>query len=202
MPSAHHVAAAHLAKTNVELRALRKRVGEPTLEQPKCSAFESLARSIVFQQLNGTAALTIWGRVANAAGSRVSPQSLAQLSDEQLRACGLSAAKLRYIRALCEQSPNLKLSTLHRRTDDDVILRLTAVRGIGVWTAHMFLIFHLRRLDVWPTTDLGVREGYRRLYRLSERPSDREMLALGERFRPYRSVAAWYLWRAVEMLPP
>jgi DNA-3-methyladenine glycosylase II len=202
MSSEHHVAAAHLAKVNAELWALRKRVGDPTIPQPKCSAFESLARSIVFQQLNGTAASTIWRRVANAAGSRVSPQSLAALSDEQLRACGLSAGKLRALRDLCEHAPRLKLSSLHRLTDDEIIQRLVAVRGIGVWTAHMFLMFHLRRLDVWPTTDLGVREGYRRLYRLSERPSDRELLPLGECFRPYRSVAAWYMWRAVEALPP
>lgn len=202
MSSDHQLAAAHLAKTNAELRALRKRVGDPTITQPKCSAFESLARSIVFQQLNGTAASTIWGRVANAAGPRVSPQSLAPLTYEQLRACGLSAAKLRALRDLCEHAPSLRLSTLHRLTDEEITVRLTAVRGIGVWTAHMFLIFHLRRLDVWPTTDLGVREGYRRLYRWSERPTDRELLPLGESFRPYRSVAAWYMWRAVETLPP
>jgi DNA-3-methyladenine glycosylase II len=199
--ASHESAAKHLARRHPEIRALRAAVGDPVLESKGRSAFESLARSIVFQQLAGAAAQTIWGRVLETTGSPINPARLNAHDDERLRACGLSSAKLRALRDLAERAPDLKLPALHRVSDEDIIARLTQVRGIGVWTAQMFLMFHLGRLDVWPTADLGVREGYRRVFGLAERPTDKELLPLGAPFQPYRSVAAWYMWRAVEVLP-
>lgn len=197
----HKTAAKHLAGRHDAIRTLRKAAGDPVFASTGRTAFESLARSIVYQQLAGAAAATIWGRVVALTGSPVSPQRLAAHTDETLRACGLSSAKLRALRDLSERAPMLKLSSLHRSSDEEIVARLTEVRGIGVWTAQMFLMFHLQRLDVWPNADLGVREGYRRAFGLTERPTDKALLTLGEAFRPYRSVAAWYMWRAIEVLP-
>lgn len=200
--ASHRAAAEYLASAHPELHALRVRVGDPMLTSAERSAFEALARSIVFQQLAGAAARTIWARVLALTGSPINPERLSRHSDEALRACGLSSAKLRALRDLSEQARTLKLSSIHRAPDDDIIARLTGVRGIGVWTVQMFLMFHLGRLDVWPTADLGVREGYRRVFRLAERPTAKQLEPLGSAFQPYRSVAAWYMWRAVEVLPP
>lgn len=197
----HKTAAKHLAGRHDAIRVLRKAAGDPVFTSTGRTAFESLARSIVYQQLAGAAAATIWGRVIALTGTPVNPQRLIAHPDETLRACGLSSAKLRALRDLSERAPMLKLSSLHRSSDDEIVSRLTEVRGIGVWTAQMFLMFHLQRLDVWPHADLGVREGYRRAFGLTERPTDKALLALGEAFRPYRSVAAWYMWRAIEVLP-
>lgn len=202
MSMPHRAAAASLAAQHPSIHALRAQAGDPVFASTGRSAFESLARSIVYQQLAGAAAATIWGRLTTVTGSPINPQRLSLCSDEELRACGLSAAKLRALRDLSAQAARLKLSSIHRAPDQLVIQRLTEVRGIGVWTAQMFLMFHLGRLDVWPNADLGVREGYRRVFGLSERPTDKALLPLGEVFRPYRSVAAWYMWRAVELLPP
>lgn len=198
----HRSAAAHLASLHPTIHTLRVSAGDPVLQADKRTAFESLARSIVFQQLAGAAAQTIWGRVLAVTGTPINPARLSQHSDEVLRACGLSSAKLRALRDLSDRATALKLSSIHRAPDDEVIARLVEVRGIGVWTAQMFLMFHLGRLDVWPTADLGVREGYRRMFGLATRPTEKELLPLGAPFQPYRSVAAWYMWRAVELLPP
>lgn len=202
MSAPHRAAASVLAAQHAAIHALRAQVGDPVFTSNGRSAFESLARSIVYQQLAGAAAATIWGRVIAATGTPINPARLSRCSDEVLRACGLSAAKLRALRDLSDRAAGLKLSSIHRAPDELVIERLTEVRGVGVWTAQMFLMFHLGRLDVWPNADLGVREGYRRVFGLSERPTDKALLPLGEIFRPYRSVAAWYMWRAVEVLPP
>lgn len=200
MTEHHRHAARELAKHSPELRKVYELAGEPLLPRRARTAFAALARSIVFQQLAGAAASTIWQRVVAATGQLVSPQALSRLSDEELRACGLSAAKLRALRDLAARAATLQLSAIHRVPDEEVIARLTSVRGIGRWTAEMFLIFHLHRLDVWPAGDLGVREGYRRMFGLAERPGEKELLPMGERFRPFRSVATWYMWRAVEVL--
>lgn len=201
MSDAHRVAALALAAVSPPIRAIREQVGDPVFRLRERSAFEALARSIVYQQLAGAAAHTIWMRLLTVAAGPLSPRRLDGCSDEQLKACGLSAAKLRALRDLSRQAPTLKLSSIHRAPDEVVVERLIQVRGIGRWTAEMFLIFHLRRLDVWPAGDLGVSEGYRRAFALAARPNDKQLLPLGEPFRPYRSVAAWYLWRAVEVLP-
>lgn len=197
----HQSAAAHLAALHPKIHTLRVKVGDPAIESTGRTAFESLARSIVYQQLAGAAAQTIWGRVVAVTGSPINPARLSQHGDEALRACGLSNAKLRALRDLSERAATLKLPSIQSVSDAEIITRLTEVRGIGVWTAQMFLMFHLGRLDVWPTADLGVREGYRRMFGLAERPTEKELLPLGAPFQPYRSVAAWYMWRAVEVLP-
>lgn len=199
MTAAHREAARELAQRSPELRRIYELAGEPLLPKRASTAFEALARAIVFQQLAGAAASTIWARVLAVTGVPISPEALAQHSDAELQACGLSGAKLRALRELATRAAALKLSTIHRASDEEVIARLVEVRGIGRWTAEMFLIFHLQRLDVWPAGDLGVREGYRRTFSLLERPNEKQILPMGEQFRPFRSVAAWYMWRATTL---
>lgn len=197
-PDAFAVAARRLSSNHPELKELIRRVGAPQLGVRAPSAFQSLARSIVYQQLAGAAAQTIWRRVLAQTGTPITSVKLAACSDEELRACGLSAAKLLALRDLSRLAPSLHLGAFHRLSDDEIIARLVAVRGIGRWTAEMFLIFHLRRLDVWPAGDLGVKEGIRRLFSLPQRPSDKEMETWGQSYAPYRSVAAWYMWRVLD----
>jgi DNA-3-methyladenine glycosylase II len=162
--------------------------------------FEGLARSIADQQLAGAAATTIWGRATAVLDGQVTPRSILNADSADLRAAGLSGAKTASLTdlALKVDDGTVVLERLGRRDDAAVISELTVVRGIGVWTAHMFLIFSLRRLDVWPTGDLGVRNGYARAYGLSEAPSAKELDPLGEPFRPHRAVPAWYFWRAAD----
>jgi DNA-3-methyladenine glycosylase II len=171
--------------------------------------FGSLCRSITFQQLAGKAAATIFGRfvaVATGGGEPIdlTPEGVLACSEESLRAAGLSAAKTRSIRALSERaaSGELPLDDVESLGDEELIERLSAVPGIGRWTAEMFLIFQLGRLDVWPVGDLGVRKGYANGWGLPEPPTPKELAAYGEAFRPYRSVAAWYCWRAVDTVVP
>jgi DNA-3-methyladenine glycosylase II len=162
--------------------------------------FGALARSIVYQQLAGAAAQAILGRVLTAVGGELSPEALAAVPDEQLRAAGLSANKLASLRDLSSKvldgSVDLLAST--RRGDEEVIADLITVRGIGRWTAEMYLMFELRRFDVWPVDDLGVRQGYGLAWGLDP-PSAKELVPLGERFRPYRTVVARYCWEAVAL---
>jgi DNA-3-methyladenine glycosylase II len=175
-----------------------QRIGPPRLRRVTEEPFCYLARSIVFQQLAGKAAATIHGRLVDAVGGTVSPEAISRTSDEALRAAGLSRGKLAAIRDLADKARALRLHRLAHVPDDDVVERLTAVRGIGPWTAHMFLIFALRRPDVWPVGDLGVRAGYARVHGLPEVPTQKEMHAPGEAYRPWRSAAAWYCWRVLE----
>ncbi len=164
--------------------------------------FHALARAIVYQQLAGAAARTIHGRVVALTAGRgfPRPEELLELPDEALRGAGLSRAKLAALRDLSTRvvSGELKLRSIGRRSDEDVVEELTQVRGIGEWSAQMFLIFRLGRLDVLPTGDLAVREGVRRLDGLAERPTPAQVLARGEPWRPLRSVASWVLWRLSE----
>ncbi len=171
--------------------------------------FGALARSITFQQLAGKAAATIFGRfvaLATSGGAAVelTPEGVLACSEEAMRAAGLSAAKTRSIRALAERaaSGELPLDDVHKIGDEELVERLSAVPGIGRWTAEMFLMFQLGRLDVWPIGDLGVRKGYATAWGLPEMPTPKELDAYGETFRPYRSVAAWYCWRAVDTVVP
>jgi DNA-3-methyladenine glycosylase II len=166
--------------------------------------FGALCESVVYQQLAGRAAEAIFGRFAEAVGGEITPEGVLRQSDDILRSAGLSGAKARCIRALAERAAagELPLDALDDLADDDVVTLLSAVPGIGRWTAEMFLIFQLVRLDVWPVGDYGVRKGYARAYDLPELPTPKELAALGERFRPYRSVAAWYCWRAAETVTP
>jgi 3-methyladenine DNA glycosylase/8-oxoguanine DNA glycosylase len=163
--------------------------------------FAALARAIVFQQLAGRAAQAILGRVITAAGGHLTAEALSLASDEALRAAGLSANKLASLRDLTDNVLNgtIDLARLARQSDDAIIDRLTSVRGIGTWTAEMFLMFELRRLDVWPVHDLGVRQGYGLAWGIDPPPTPKALLALGERFRPYRSILARYCWEAVSL---
>jgi len=165
-------------------------------------AFGALARAIVFQQLAGRAAQAILGRVVAAAGGTMTPESLNAVSDADLRAAGLSGNKLLSLRDLSAKvlDGSVDLHPPSRRSDDEIIAALSAVRGIGRWTAEMYLMFELRRLDVWPVDDLGVRQGYGVAWGLNPPPTAKELQPLGDRFRPYRSIVARYCWQAVALL--
>lgn len=177
--------------------------GPPRLRRSELSHFAALVRSVLYQQLAGAAAAAIHGRLVAALGGAVTPEGVVALAPETLRAVGLSAAKAATITDLAvkvlDGTVLLDPRRLAREPDEEVIARLSTVRGIGRWTSQMFLIFQLRRLDVWPSGDLGVRRGYALAYGLGEMPSERQLEALGEAFRPFRSVAAWYCWRACEL---
>jgi DNA-3-methyladenine glycosylase II len=174
------------------------KIGWPRLPRVTEPHFPYLVRSIVYQQLAGAAAATIHGRFVDAVGGTVTPRSISRASDALLRAAGLSRGKLAAIRDLAARAPSLGLDELEWLDDEEVSERLTTVRGIGPWTADMFLMFALRRPDVWPVGDLGVSSGYARICGLGEAPSQKEMVPLGDAFRPWRSAAAWYCWRALE----
>ena len=163
--------------------------------------FGALVRAIVFQQLAGHAAHAIHQRVRALVDGPLTPEAVAALPDEHLRAAGLSASKLASLRDLTAKvlDGSVVLDGTARLADDEVIARLVTVRGIGRWTAEMFLLFELRRLDVWPVDDLGVRHGYALIWSLDAPPTPRQLQALGDPFRPYRSVVARYCWEAVAL---
>ena len=193
-----------LARSDPVMASLIKAAGPCQLGvRPRRTHFETLARSITFQQLAGPAATTIYGRF-RALVPKLTPEAVLALPEDSMRGTGLSAAKTAAIRDLAAAALDgrLRLPGLSRVSDDEIIERLVTVRGIGRWTAEMFLMFQLGRLDVWPVGDLGVRNGYARAYALAAPPKPLELDALGERFRPWRSVAAWYCWRAVDTVTP
>ena len=163
-------------------------------------AFGALARSICFQQLAGAAASAIHGRFAALFDGRPTPAAVAATPEDVLRGVGLSAAKVASIKDLAAKSLDgtVRLEGWARMDDDEIVDRLVKVRGIGPWTAQMFLIFTLNRPDVWPTGDLGVRAGYGRMHGLAEAPTPAELAAAGDLYRPYRSIAAWYCWRVLD----
>ncbi len=173
-------------------------IGPPRIRRVTESPFTYLVRAIVFQQLAGNAASTIYDRFVEAVGGRVTPAAVKRASDESLRGAGLSRAKLVAIRDLADKARALQLHRLPELPDEEVVERLVTVRGIGPWTAHMYLIFALRRPDVWPVGDLGVRTGFARVHGLDAVPTQKEMPELGEPYRPWRSAAAWYCWRVLE----
>jgi 3-methyladenine DNA glycosylase/8-oxoguanine DNA glycosylase len=163
--------------------------------------FGALVRSIVYQQLAGRAAQAIHGRVRKTVGDLLTPETLTAASDEALRAAGLSGNKLASLRDLSARilDGSLDLNRSSRLGDEELIAALVTVRGIGRWTAEMYLMFELRRLDVWPVDDLGVRQGYGLAWRLDPPPTAKQLVPLGDRFRPYRSVVARYCWQAVAL---
>lgn len=195
----------HLRRADPALARIIRRAGPCTL-QPRAtqSLFHALAESITYQQLSGKAAATIFGRVvALFAPKRFpTPADLLAMPDARLRAAGLSAAKTAALKDLARKSIDGTVPTLarvKRLEDAEIIERLTAVRGIGVWTVEMLLMFRLGRPDVLPVADLGVRKGFMVTYGLEEMPKPAEMTALAERWRPYRTVGSWYMWRACEL---
>ena len=186
-----------------KLGVLIRRIGRCRLPDSRSmSPFGSLVRAILAQQLSGKAADTIHTRVLALAGGRdaMTPAALLAIAPDALRAAGVSRPKISYLRDLAArvQDGRLNLDTLEERTDDDVIEAITAVRGLGRWSAEMFLMFRLNRPDVFPVADLGIVKGVQTLLGMKKRPKPRTMLRAAEMWRPYRSVAAWYLWRIHE----
>ncbi len=163
--------------------------------------FAALAEAIVYQQLAGKAAASIHGRFVTAMGGTVTPEAVLAADPGLLAGCGLSAAKAGSIRDLAERvvDGEIALDRVGRLSDDDVIDHLTQVRGIGPWTAQMFLLITLGRPDVWPTGDFGVRAGFARAWGLPDIPTPKDLTVLGEPFRPHRSLVAWYCWREVDI---
>jgi DNA-3-methyladenine glycosylase II len=198
----HAAAARILAARDPVIAGLLAETGPPRLSRPAESHFAALVRAIVYQQLAGVAAAAIHGRLVAALDGNPRPEALIALPDETLRAVGLSRNKAASLRDLAAKVLDgmvvLSPRGLSRESDEEVVARLSTVRGIGPWTAEMFLMFQLRRLDVWPTGDLGVRRGYGLAWHIPT-PTPRELQRLGEPYRPYRSVVAWYCWRAAEL---
>jgi DNA-3-methyladenine glycosylase II len=179
-------------------------VGPIALRERLVDNFNAVARSIVFQQLAGRAAAAIYGRFAALFDGHPTAEALLALPEESLRGAGLSGNKAAALRDLALRAVDgtVPFADLDPLADDEILDRLSSVRGVGRWTAEMFLIFQLRRPDVWPVDDLGVRKGYAIAKRLGVPPTPRQLGPLGEPFRPYRSAAAWYCWRANETILP
>lgn len=197
----------HLSAADARLGRIIAKVGPCTLKPKRWSPYKALVQSVVFQQLNGTAAATILGRVkALFPGSKFpTPEQLLAASDEQLRGAGLSRAKTAAVKDIAAKVlegvvPDTRV--INGLSDAEIVERLTVVRGVGPWTAEMLLIFMLGRRDVLPATDYGVRKGFALTYGWKELPKPAEVLEFGERWRPYRTYAAWYLWRALEVRTP
>lgn len=195
-------AARLLAERDPVLARLVAEAGLPTFPVPKESHFGTLVRAITYQQLAGSAARAIHSRLVAALGGDVAPERLLGLPEEALREAGLSRAKIASLRDLSAKVLDgtvvLGPRQLGRLSDAEIAARLTSVRGIGRWTAEIFLMFQLRRLDVWPTGDLGVRRGYGLAWNVPT-PTAKELDLLGEAYHPYRTIVAWYCWRAVEL---
>jgi DNA-3-methyladenine glycosylase II len=190
----------HLKKSDPVLRVIIERVGPCRMEfgMPE---FCSLAEAIVYQQLNGKAAVTIFQRFAAIAGDPLTPDGILKLSDQQLRSVGLSKQKSAYLKDLAAKTASglLDFARLPELTDEDVIQHLTQVKGVGVWTAHMFLMFSLRRPNVLPTGDYGVQVAIRKHYKKRKLPKPKEMEKIAKAWEPYRSVACWYMWRSLDI---
>jgi len=195
-------AAAEVARRDLALAVVIERAG-PVRLPPRNpdGAFGALVQAIAYQQLAGKAAAAIHGRVLALMPEGLTPEAVLALSEEAMRGAGLSGAKTASIRDLASRAGGgeLDLIGLPRRPDDEIVAHLSAVRGIGRWTAEMFLLFELRRFDVWPTGDLAVREGWRLAHGLADPPTPAHLDLLGDPLRPVRSVAAWYCWRAVHL---
>jgi DNA-3-methyladenine glycosylase II len=202
MPSTARPALAHLRRVDPVLGEIIARVGPYRAEISRAGThYHALVRSIVYQQLSGKAAGTIHRRFCELyPGKRPKADLVLATADEPLRGAGLSRQKIGYLRDLSTRvaERSLPLAHLGRLHDDAIIEHLIQVKGIGRWTAQMFLMFRLGRLDVLPELDLGVQNAIQRAYGLKKRPSPKDVLRIGERWRPYASVASWYLWRSLE----
>jgi DNA-3-methyladenine glycosylase II len=192
-------AISHLKKADPVMAGIISRVGDYRI-QFREPVFETLVRSIVYQQLSGRVANVIFGRLEAALKGSFTPEAILKLRPQRMRKLGLSSQKTAYIRDLARHTRDglVTFEDLPGLPDEEVIARLTQVKGIGVWTAHMFLIFALRRPDVLPTGDLGIRNAIHKAYGLKEAPLPAEIETVGTRWRPYCSVASWYLWRSLD----
>jgi DNA-3-methyladenine glycosylase II len=190
----------HLKKADPVLRAIIERVGPYRMEYGD-PTFHSLAESILYQQLNGKAAVVIFNRFTEAAGDPVTPEGILKLSDAQMRAIGLSKQKTAYLRDLAQKTKDglLNFERLADMSNEEVIEHLTQVKGIGVWTAHMFLMFTLKRPDILPTGDYGIQAAMKKHYRKRKWPKPKDMEKIAKSWAPYRSVACWYLWRSLDI---
>ncbi len=195
-------AVAHVSAADPVVADFIRRIGPFTPRPGSGDYFASLARSILYQQLAGSAAAAIHARFVEALGGTVTPTAVLATPPEALRAAGLSGNKTAAILDLATKATDgsVPLHDLHTLEDDELVARLSAVRGIGRWTAEMFLLFELRRPDVWPVDDYGVRNGWSLMHGLPETINPRALQSEGDRFRPYRSVVAWYSWQAVALL--
>lgn len=192
-----------------EIAAVDKKFAKVIDSHPLCTLgrnpkpvthFEALVESVISQQLAVKAADTIFLRVKKAAGGRIIPARIAAISESDFRAAGVSGAKFKTIQGLANAaiSKKIDINKLHEiDSDEEIFNQLTELWGIGPWTVDMFMMHQLGRLDIWPTGDLGVRRGWEKIYSLKEEIAPKDLLAKGEKFRPYRSVTAWYCWRAL-----
>jgi DNA-3-methyladenine glycosylase II len=190
----------YLKKSDPVLAAIIERIG-PFRMQYGDPTFHTLAESILYQQLNGKAAATIFNRFTALAGDPLTPQGILQLSDEQMRGVGLSRQKTAYLRDLSEKTKAglLEFERMTDMSDDEVIAHLTQVKGVGVWTAHMFLMFTLRRPDILPTGDYGIQAAIKKYYKKRKWPKPAVMLKIAKPWVPYRSIASWYLWKSLDV---
>jgi DNA-3-methyladenine glycosylase II len=206
VPAKVEAGARDLAKRDPVLRAALKAHGLPDLSRakPGKTHFAELARMICYQQLAGRAAATIHGRFAALFDGPPTPQGVLARSMEELRSVGLSGSKAASITDLAEKvdAGLVELERMNKLSDEVVVRELVLVRGIGEWTAHMFLMFQLGRLDVWPIGDYGVRAGYSKMFGLPEMLTPKELQPEGDPFRPYRSIVAWWCWRATDTVIP
>ena len=190
----------HLKKSDPVLRAIIEHVG-PCRMGFTPAEFCSLAEAIVYQQLNGKAAQTIFQRFTKLAGEPLTPEGVLKLTDQQLRGVGLSKQKSSYLKDLAAKTSAglLDFSRLPDLADEEVIEHLTQVKGIGVWTAHMFLMFSLRRPNVLPTGDYGIQMAMKKHYKKRKLPKPKDMEKIAKAWHPYRSVACWYMWRSLDI---
>jgi DNA-3-methyladenine glycosylase II len=203
------IAPAKMQRITAEISAIDKRFAKVISESPLCtignslspeSNFQSLVSSVISQQLAVKAAETIHGRLNQLAKGQITPVRIAKLSDAALREIGVSGAKAKTIQGLAQASltGSVPIENLHELSDEEVFTGLTSLWGIGPWTVDMFMMFQLHRLDIWPTGDLGVRRGWESIHKLTDQIEPKALDAKGEKFRPYRSVVAWYCWRHLD----
>jgi DNA-3-methyladenine glycosylase II len=206
VPAKVEEGARDLARRDKVMKRMVKDYGLPglTRARPARTHFPELAKMICYQQLAGRAAAAIHGRFEALFDGPPTPEAVLALPVETMRSVGLSAAKTASIRDLAEKVELglVELDRVAKLPDDEVVRELVLVRGIGEWTAHMFLMFQCGRLDIWPTGDLGVRAGFGRLYGIDPPPTPKVLEGLGERFRPYRSIVAWYCWEEADVKTP
>ena len=209
MTSKVAISAQQMKKIAQEISARDKRLARVIDAHPLCTIgrnpkpvthFEALIESVISQQLAVKAANTIYGRVKDLTKGRMVPGRIVDISEADMRAAGVSGAKFKTIQGLADAalSKKIKINTLHEIDDDQLIFdQLTSLWGIGPWTVDMFMMHQLGRLDIWPTGDLGVRRGWEKIYALTDEIEPKALDKKGEKFRPYRSVVAWYCWRAL-----
>jgi DNA-3-methyladenine glycosylase II len=193
-----------VARKDPAMAALIKRVGPMVFRPPSDDSFAALVRSIMYQQLAGAAATAIHGRFLKLFPDGLTPAGVLALPEGAMRGAGLSGAKQAAVTDLAGKITDgtVPLEDVDSLSDDDLKARLVQVRGIGPWTAEMFMMFQLQRLDIWPVEDYGVRKGWTAVHRKRQLIMPKALKAEGEKFRPYRTIAAWYCWRAVETIVP